>query len=113
MLTGGFRTRAGMEQALASGAIDVVGLARPLVLEPELGVRLLRDPDASVREPRLSTGVKQLDGLLQTAWHGAQLARLGAGLDPDPALGKLRALAHYVGIGSHGRVDPAQAVAAR
>lgn len=113
MLTGGFRTRAGMEQALASGAIDVVGLARPLVLEPELGVRLLADRDARVREPRLSTGVKQLDGLLQTAWHGAQLARLGAGLDPDPALGKLRALAHYVGIGNLGRIEPGEAVAAR
>lgn len=113
MLTGGFRTRAGMDQALASGAIDVVGLARPLVLEPELGVRLLADRDARVSSPRLSSGVKQLDGLLQTAWHGAQLARLGAGLDPDPELGKLRALAHYVGIGSLGRVDSGEAVTAR
>ena len=32
MLTGGFKTRAQAEDALASGAINIVGLARALVL---------------------------------------------------------------------------------
>ncbi|RME14566.1 MAG: oxidoreductase [Alphaproteobacteria bacterium] len=36
MLTGGIKTRAQAEAALASGACDVVGLARALVLEPSL-----------------------------------------------------------------------------
>jgi 2,4-dienoyl-CoA reductase-like NADH-dependent reductase (Old Yellow Enzyme family) len=35
-LTGGFKTRAQAEDAVASGAVDIVGLARALVLEPEL-----------------------------------------------------------------------------
>lgn len=36
MLTGGFKTRAQAEEALGSGVIDVVGLARALVIEPAL-----------------------------------------------------------------------------
>src|SRR3546814_18926605 len=36
MVTGGFRTRAGIEEALDSGAVDVVGLGRPLCGEPDL-----------------------------------------------------------------------------
>jgi 2,4-dienoyl-CoA reductase-like NADH-dependent reductase (Old Yellow Enzyme family) len=36
MLTGGFKTRAQAEDALTSGAVDIVGLARALVLEPSL-----------------------------------------------------------------------------
>lgn len=36
MLTGGFKTHAQAEDAVASGAVDMVGLARALVLEPSL-----------------------------------------------------------------------------
>ncbi|MEY8118519.1 MULTISPECIES: NADH:flavin oxidoreductase/NADH oxidase family protein [unclassified Falsihalocynthiibacter] len=36
MLTGGFKTRAQAEEAVLSGAVDVIGLARALVLEPTL-----------------------------------------------------------------------------
>ena len=41
MLTGGFRTRQGMNDALASGAVAVIGLARPITYEPDLPQRLL------------------------------------------------------------------------
>ncbi|HEY8208082.1 MAG TPA: NADH:flavin oxidoreductase/NADH oxidase family protein, partial [Myxococcaceae bacterium] len=36
MVTGGFRTAAGMADAVSSRAVDVVGLARPMALEPDL-----------------------------------------------------------------------------
>ena len=36
MLTGGFRSRDGMIDALRSGAVDVIGIARPLAQEPDL-----------------------------------------------------------------------------
>ncbi|SCA55972.1 Oxidoreductase FAD/FMN-binding protein [Candidatus Terasakiella magnetica] len=36
MLTGGFKTRAQAEEAIACGVVDMVGLARALVLEPSL-----------------------------------------------------------------------------
>lgn len=41
MVTGGFRTRAAMEQALADGAADIVGLARPLCLIPDAPRQLI------------------------------------------------------------------------
>ncbi|AWW75248.1 NADH:flavin oxidoreductase [Erythrobacter sp. KY5] len=41
MVTGGFRTRAAMEQALDEGAADLVGLGRPLCAQPDGPNRLL------------------------------------------------------------------------
>jgi 2,4-dienoyl-CoA reductase-like NADH-dependent reductase (Old Yellow Enzyme family) len=41
MVTGGFRSRQGMEAALASGALDVVGLGRPLCADPHICAKLL------------------------------------------------------------------------
>ncbi len=36
VLTGGFRTRAAMEDALSEGEADLIGLSRPLICEPDL-----------------------------------------------------------------------------
>lgn len=94
MLTGGFRTLEGMQDAL-QGAVDVIGLARPLAAEPDLPGRLLRGQDRAARPVRIATGIKSLDALLQGAWYQLQLDRMGRGLEPDPSLGRLRALLGY------------------
>lgn len=41
MVTGGFRTRAGMEAAIDSGACDLCGVARPLCVDPDVPKKLL------------------------------------------------------------------------
>jgi 2,4-dienoyl-CoA reductase-like NADH-dependent reductase (Old Yellow Enzyme family) len=41
MVTGGFRSRAGMEAALSSGAVDLIGMARPFCAEPHIAAKLL------------------------------------------------------------------------
>lgn len=41
MVTGGFRSASAMEQALRSGAADVIGLGRPMCVMPEAPKRLL------------------------------------------------------------------------
>jgi 2,4-dienoyl-CoA reductase-like NADH-dependent reductase (Old Yellow Enzyme family) len=41
MVTGGFRTVEGMNAALASGACDFIGIARPLAVETDLTDRLI------------------------------------------------------------------------
>jgi 2,4-dienoyl-CoA reductase-like NADH-dependent reductase (Old Yellow Enzyme family) len=94
MLTGGFRTLAGMRDALRD-AVDVVGLARPLAAEPDLPLRLLRGEAEAARPVRIATGIRSLDALLQGAWYQMQLDRMGRGLEPDPTLGRLRALFGY------------------
>ncbi len=96
LLTGGFRSLAGMEEALKSGACDVIGLARSLAVEPEFSNALLQysgqgKSPVSVVHP-LTTGVQALDQILplEITWYTKQIHRMGAGLDPDPKLGVYR-----------------------
>ncbi len=91
LLTGGFRTRAGMEEALRAGEADVIGLARSVAIDPDFPNQLLRDPAAKSPVRRLTTGFKVLDKLipLEIVWYTQQIHRMGAGLKPDPKLSPL------------------------
>jgi len=86
VVTGGFRSLAGMSQAIESGAVDGVGLARALAMEPDLPNRLLggHDPRHAVRP--ITTGIKLIDrmALMEVAWYSRQLRRLGEGRSPKP-----------------------------
>jgi 2,4-dienoyl-CoA reductase-like NADH-dependent reductase (Old Yellow Enzyme family) len=95
MLTGGFRTRDGMDAALASGAVDVIGMARPFALEPDLAARLLSGEATAARSVRISTGIKSLDALIQGGWYQAQLDRMAHGRAPDPGVTRFWALVRY------------------
>jgi 2,4-dienoyl-CoA reductase-like NADH-dependent reductase (Old Yellow Enzyme family) len=93
LLTGGMRTRAAMAAAIAEGSADLVGLARPLLIDPELPAKLIRGEAAEA--PRRS-GWGPFAGLApaaEMAWYSAQLWRLGRGEAPDPSLGPYAALA--------------------
>ncbi len=112
LLTGGFRTRAAMEGALASGTAALIGVGRPLALDPTLARRLL---DGEVDEfprpaPRIG-GPQQVQKLLgaaaNTGWHRFQMERIGDGRGPVRRLPAAVAAADYV------LRDGAQALAAR
>jgi len=86
LLTGGFRTAAGMAEAVSSGAVDLVGVARSLAIEPEMPQRIL-----SGQEPRhpvkpITTGIAAVDrmALMEVAWYSRQLRRMAEGHDPRP-----------------------------
>ncbi|PKS08628.1 hypothetical protein jhhlp_005015 [Lomentospora prolificans] len=53
MVTGGFRSRAGMEAALEEGACDIVGIARPAVINPALPKNIIFNPALSGDEARV------------------------------------------------------------
>ncbi|OAQ87410.1 NADH:flavin oxidoreductase/NADH oxidase [Purpureocillium lilacinum] len=55
MVTGGFRTRRGMEAAIAEGSCDLVGLARPAILRPSLPNATILNRDVSDDEARVAT----------------------------------------------------------
>ncbi|MDS0137441.1 MULTISPECIES: NADH:flavin oxidoreductase/NADH oxidase family protein [unclassified Amycolatopsis] len=83
MVTGGFATPDGMEAALRSGEVDVIGLGRPLIVDPALPSRLLEGAD--VRAERLcpKTGIRLVDSLLEIQWHTRQMHRIAAGRPVD------------------------------
>jgi 2,4-dienoyl-CoA reductase-like NADH-dependent reductase (Old Yellow Enzyme family) len=95
MVTGGFRTAAAMSAALAGGACDVVGLARPLALMPDAGTGLVDGTLDRIAAGDRRVGLKQLDGAIDLYWHTRQLHRVGAGRDPDGGEHPLRTTAHF------------------
>jgi len=86
MLTGGFRTPEGMAAAIAGGAVDIVGIARAMALEPALPARLLNGDPPLFQVHPIRTGIPAIDrsGLLEITWYTRQLRRIGNGQPPDP-----------------------------
>ncbi|CAJ1494371.1 NADH:flavin oxidoreductase/NADH oxidase family protein [[Mycobacterium] kokjensenii] len=95
MLTGGFRTAAGMTAAIESGAVDLVGLARPLALDPALPARLLQGSAAAGADVPRRLGLARFDGMTDLIWHTVQLQRMGRGLHPAPDRHPLLTMAEY------------------
>jgi 2,4-dienoyl-CoA reductase-like NADH-dependent reductase (Old Yellow Enzyme family) len=86
MVTGGFRSVAGMNAALRSGAVDVVGVARLMAIDPDAPAALLRGQDSQQSVRPIKTGIKQIDGLgvMEVLWYELQLKRIAAGGNPRP-----------------------------
>jgi 2,4-dienoyl-CoA reductase-like NADH-dependent reductase (Old Yellow Enzyme family) len=96
MVTGGFRTPAAMEEAVASGAVDVVGLARPLALEPDLPRRILAGDGAAARTIPDKVGVRLLDGILATGIYVETMRRIADGAEQPAAPSRATTIARQV-----------------
>ncbi|MEV6225398.1 nitroreductase family deazaflavin-dependent oxidoreductase [Nocardia fluminea] len=93
-VTGGFRSRVAMVDAVESGECDVVGLGRPSAVSPNAARDILHERTARLHSPQISlrlparvstlSNVKSLEGALDLQWHTDQLHLLGAGDEPDP-----------------------------
>jgi len=92
MLTGGLRSAAAMASIVADGTVDVVGLARPLAVKPDLPRHILSGESDGVRLPRVTLHNKTLDSMLNLFWYVEQLHRMANGDDPDPGLSRVGAL---------------------
>lgn len=93
MVTGGFRTVDGMNAALRSGAMDVVGLARLLAIDPDAPAALLQGRDSAQQVRTIKTGLKMVDsmGIMEVLWYERQLRRIAKGNEPRPNEGGLSA----------------------
>ena len=98
MVTGGFRTVKGMNDALSSGACDFIGLARPLAVEPNLTDRLLNGFDVRYAVKPIKTGLPFIDkmAIMEIIWYAAQFKAIGEGRDPDPKLSPLKVFFKYL-----------------
>jgi 2,4-dienoyl-CoA reductase-like NADH-dependent reductase (Old Yellow Enzyme family) len=105
MATGGLRTRSDMAKAVSEDGLALVGLGRPLCVDPLAPAKLLAGAEALDRwENRLRIGpgllgpqspiglIKAMNGFGAMAWYYQQLRRMGDGEAPDPALSVLTAL---------------------
>ena len=91
VVTGGFRTSAAMIDAVQSGATDLVGLARPLTIEPDLPARVLAGEALTSKVRPLRSGFKAVDSraMLEVTWYEQQMARMAKGKAPKPDRGPL------------------------
>lgn len=111
MVTGGFRSRAGMQAALAEGDVDVIGIARPLCTEPDAVGRLLagaidtlpaheqrlRLADSGWRSPASPFILMKVINMLGAqGWYYQQIDRLARGQPVDEDRGLLRCFARYL-----------------
>ncbi|SEQ85932.1 2,4-dienoyl-CoA reductase [Solimonas aquatica] len=88
IVTGGFRSFAGMQQAVASGAVDLVGLARLLAVETDAPRRLLAGQDPAQKISLRRTGLRMIDdsGMVEISWYADQMKRIARGEAPDPGI---------------------------
>lgn len=111
MLSGGFRTRAAMDAALAENVCDVIGIGRPLCTHPEAPAALLdgRLAELPAFEKTLAiarSGVFSPGSKIKTfkvlnifgaqGWYYLNLFRLADGLTPDLRRGALSSLFGYL-----------------
>ena len=87
MVTGGFRSYAGMNSALESGALDIVGVARLMAIDPDAPKALLSGRDGDYQVRPISTGINAIDkmGIMEILWYSRQLKRISEGGNPKPS----------------------------
>lgn len=114
LVTGGFRTAAGMDDALASGEADLIGLGRPLCVDFDAPAQLIAGtlPELPKWEKTLRIGpgifgpnssiglFKALNGFGMQGWYYGQLHRVADGQAPNRKLGVLSAFLKMQGIDS-------------
>ena len=86
MLTGGFRTASVMKDSVASNQVDIIGIARPFALYPNIGNEIFNKSQTNFNTKIKKTGVKGIDGAMNIIWYEAQIKRLGKGKAPKPDL---------------------------
>lgn len=99
VVTGGFRSEEGMTKAIASGAIDMVGIAKPFALVPDLPNQIFQGKYETIKIKPINTGVKWVDknaSMIEIGWYEKQLARMGKSKLPNPNYSVWFSLIHSV-----------------
>ena len=92
MVTGGFRARSVMSDALSNGALDVVGMARPFTNNPSIAQDLIDGRTERADDPPVMLGLGRLGGTSEVVMSFAQMALLAKGKSPTLRFGGLSAV---------------------
>jgi len=109
MVSGGFRSVQGMEEAIESGITNLVGLGRPLSAEPDLPNSILNGTVMAARigEKDLSLGkkwfspssqnrrIRVLNSFADVGWHCTQIDKIAKGGDVDWDLSPLSGMLQF------------------
>lgn len=81
VITGGFRSAVGMAQALATGAIDMAGVARPFAVDPKFGTHVLNNANHVSPVAPIRSGLKKIDAMaiMEISWYTMQIERISKG----------------------------------
>ncbi len=100
IITGGFRSQLAMNDALNSGHLDFIGIARPLAIMPDLPNQIKNGTYQTITTERIKTGVKAVDSklgaVLEMDWYMNQMALIGQGKQPNPKLSPWKVLAKTI-----------------
>ncbi|MGD1877857.1 MAG: NADH:flavin oxidoreductase/NADH oxidase family protein [Kiloniellaceae bacterium] len=97
MVTGGFRTAAAMNSALAEGATDLIGMGRPFIMDPAFPAKLLAgEIDAAPAPERRFPPAEELPRGAVLNWFCHQLALRGMLGRAEPSLPVVQGHALYL-----------------
>ncbi|WP_347020012.1 NADH:flavin oxidoreductase/NADH oxidase family protein [Acinetobacter calcoaceticus] len=92
MLTGGLRDVDLMNRIVADGVVDLVGMARPFAIQPDLAKQLLAGKSVLKPAKIPAIGYKPVDAYLQLGWHAAQFRHISSGQKQKAIKGLIRTL---------------------
>ncbi|GAC44029.1 NADH:flavin oxidoreductase/NADH oxidase family protein [Paenibacillus popilliae] len=83
VVTGGFRSKESMEEALLNNKTSMIGIARPLALVPDIPNQIMEGRYETVKTQRLTTGIKILDqklgSMIGLSYYEQQMKRIAKG----------------------------------
>ncbi len=98
MLTGGFRHKENMERAIESGDVDLIGVARPYCIFPNMVNDMFNNTSDYFPTKVNKTGVKAIDAGLSIFWYEAQIKLIGENKKPQPNLSGWKVFMNYLSI---------------
>jgi 2,4-dienoyl-CoA reductase-like NADH-dependent reductase (Old Yellow Enzyme family) len=94
MITGGFRSHQFCEEVLRKNELEMIGFARPFLVDATFPKNFVQDPEARVADATFDFKIKKLKDMAEAGFYDYQIHRLAAEkeLVPDynPYLGVLR-----------------------
>ncbi|GAA5317242.1 MAG: NADH:flavin oxidoreductase/NADH oxidase family protein [Candidatus Pelagadaptatus aseana] len=104
VVTGGFRSAKAMNEAIQSGACDMVGMARPMAIDPQLPNKLISDSQHKITLKEPTTGIKVLDkfSMVGLIWYEHQMERIAKGKPAKPSQSSwYSVLRNFKDLGAH------------